>query len=287
MVEAKQKAGAPSDASGRSLASGDDWSALKSTCCLPNGAELACITQGEPNQPALLLIHGFTDSSRSWMKLEQSFATHKRIMPDLRGHGQSRAPDQGYSLSHFMDDMRLLLAELEIHDCAVVGHSLGGMIAQLLAATFPELVRKLVLIGTAATPNDGSVRALKDTIDSLTAPIDPDGPFMKQWYDNPGAVDETFLAQLRAEAARIPLHVLKGVVHATSMAEMQRIGGEISAETMILWGDADPFFDRLQQEKMQDAISGSQLVVMNGLGHNPHWEEPAKTIGLIQEFLST
>lgn len=286
MIEAKQNPGMQSATPRNTAASGHDWLALKSTYRLSNGADLACITQGEPDQPALLLIHGFTDSSRTWVGMEQAFATHNRIMPDLRGHGQSCAPDYGYSLSHFVDDLRLLLAQLEVRECVVVGHSLGGMVAQLLAATFPDLVSKLVLIGTTATPGDGSVSELKATIDTLTAPIDPEGPFMQQWYGNPGAVDEAFLTQLRAEAARIPLHVLKGVIQATSMTDMQQIGADISADTLILWGDADPFFDRVQQEKMRDAISGSQLIALGGLGHNPHWEEPAKIIDLIHEFLN-
>ena len=264
----------------------DEWRARKRDVALANGVRLAYVDIGEASLPPLLLIHGFTDSSRTWSGITDALPGYRLIMPDLRGHGDSSAPEDGYTSAHFADDMRQLLDTLGITQCPIIGHSLGGMIAQTFAAGFPDRVEKLILIGTSAAPANKVTLDLSAEIDSLQPPIDPESPFMLQWYANPGQVDETFLATLRREAARIPIHVLKQTMNAVRSTSLLGDTQNITAPTLLIWGDADPFFGGNEQQEMRDAIANCSIAVLPGMGHNPFWEEPQQLAEMMLAFLA-
>src|SRR5215218_2137056 len=99
--------------------------------------------------PALLLLHGITNSSETWEhvapRLAERFAL---IAPDLLGHGQSATPRGDYSLGAHASGARDLLTALGIDRVTVVGHSLGGGIAMQFAYQFPERCERLVLVSS-------------------------------------------------------------------------------------------------------------------------------------------
>ena len=95
---------------------------------------------------AILLLHGLTDAGSSWQAVAHVLArSHDVVMPDQRGHGQSSAPEIGYSIDDFVHDAAQLITALNIAPAAIVGHSLGGLVGLYLAATHPFLVSRLVL----------------------------------------------------------------------------------------------------------------------------------------------
>lgn len=94
----------------------------------------------------VLLLHGLTDAAGTWQQVADALArSHEVIVPDQRGHGDSSAPDGGYAVEDFVRDAAALITALEIAPAAVVGHSLGGLIALHLAASHPYLVSRLVV----------------------------------------------------------------------------------------------------------------------------------------------
>ena len=101
----------------------------------------------------VVLIHGYTGNSRNWAltvpALRDSFRT---ISVDVRGHGLSGRPESedAYALELMASDVYELLKALDIAECVLVGHSMGGMVSQLLVLEHPEVVRALVLVDTAA-----------------------------------------------------------------------------------------------------------------------------------------
>lgn len=102
---------------------------------------------GDPERPAVLLIHGLRDHARSWDMLAADLAHDYRvIVPDLRGHGDSDwAGTEGYSLAAYVADMADVVEALDLAEFALIGHSLGGAIALRLAAAMPE--RAVALAG--------------------------------------------------------------------------------------------------------------------------------------------
>ena len=123
------------------------WPSLKKEVRLPNGVKLAYVELGNPKGQPVLLLHGYTDTSRSWSLVAPYLDDYRLLIPDQRGHGAAEAPACCYSMSNYAHDARLLLDALGIQRAAVAGHSMGSMVAMTMAAEYPEQVSKIVLIG--------------------------------------------------------------------------------------------------------------------------------------------
>ena len=95
------------------------------------------------------------------------FQNYKVITVDHRGHGDSDKPRSGYSMQVFADDMYRVLNELKIDVAIIAGHSMGGMIAQVLCPSYPEKVRALILVNT--TSNGTGAVSFEDVLVSIQA----------------------------------------------------------------------------------------------------------------------
>lgn len=272
------------DTIGPAASESDPWRSRKQFLDLPNGTRIAYVENACPDTFPLVFIHGFTDSSRSWSNFSGKFQDRYFIVPDLRGHGDTSSSGYGYSVAHHVDDIALLLDSLGVERVNLVGHSLGGRIAQLFAAALPDRVESLVLINAASEPH-GTFKYLYQFIDEWKQPVDPDGEFMMQWYANPGHVDADFLSKLRRDCARLPHAVLRQAILQNQLSSLTQILPIIEARTLILWGDKDPIFSRASQEALASHIPHSKLMVLEGLGHNPFWEQPGDVAAIMRDFL--
>ena len=105
---------------------------------------------GEP----ILLLHGFCGSSAYFDKILPELTSNYRcVVPDLRGHGESDAPNSSYSIDQMADDMIGVLDVLEIDKVSVFGHSLGGYITLSLAERYPDRIKAFGLIHSTAYPD--------------------------------------------------------------------------------------------------------------------------------------
>ncbi|MEV6151682.1 alpha/beta fold hydrolase [Nonomuraea sp. NPDC052129] len=110
-----------------------------------NGIKLVYREEGDPAAPPLVLIHGRTADHNDWNGITQHFAARYHVFAiDLRGHGASDYPG-AYALADMARDVVALLDELGFERATLVGHSLGGAVAYLLAMTWPDRVERLVL----------------------------------------------------------------------------------------------------------------------------------------------
>jgi pimeloyl-ACP methyl ester carboxylesterase len=108
---------------------------------------------GDPEAPAVVLLHGFTSDLRMWRPHVDGFSRDYRVIaPDLRGHGHTSAPEDlaEYTMERYAEDLRALLDALTIDVCALVGCSFGGMVAVHFATEHPERIAGLVLSDTSA-----------------------------------------------------------------------------------------------------------------------------------------
>jgi pimeloyl-ACP methyl ester carboxylesterase len=262
-----------------------EWADAKKTVKLENGVTLAYVEMGESDGPPALLIHGYTDNSRSWSLVAPYFKQRHLYAIDLRGHGKSEAPACCYAYTDLANDASLFLKAMGVAQADIIGHSLGSMTAQLLAAQHPEQVRRLVLISSTTAMGGGPGSWLWDNVTKLTAPIDPDGQFMRDWYGNPNPVDEDYLKRERAESAAVPLHVWNGVLWGTVIGDLTHIAPTVKAPVQILWGDQDALFDLSHQERLEKAYPEAEFEIFKGAGHNMFWEFPAKAARQINGFL--
>jgi len=108
---------------------------------------------GDPEAPAVVLLHGFTSDLRMWTPHVDPLSVDYRVVaPDMRGHGASGAPEapESYTMEGYAEDLRDLLDHLGVDVCALVGCSFGGMVALQFATTWPERIAGLVLSDTSA-----------------------------------------------------------------------------------------------------------------------------------------
>lgn len=225
-------------------------------------------------EPPLLLIHGFTDTSRSFSLLAPHLSGRRLIVPDLRGHGASQA-SEGCGVADFAGDIAGLMQRLQLSRPIVVGHSLGGMVSIALAARHPERIGGLVILAGTLKPDFEPGHPLVDGVAALRDPISPSDPFYEWWHACGPGVPRAFLAGLAQDASAIPAARWHAILEEIRRTDLTAAARAVQAPTLIIAGGLDPLFGEGHQQSMAQALSGSHLVWAQDCGHNPHWEDPA------------
>jgi pimeloyl-ACP methyl ester carboxylesterase len=271
------------------------FDAMKKMVALPNSEVLAYIDAGNPDGPAIVLIHGYTDNARDWVPMLPYLSKGFRlILVDLRGHGKSSKPECCYTRLDFSYDIKLLLDALSIQKADIVGHSLGSVVAQTFAEFWPERTNRVVLIASTGGRPPGSTEPMHfdfaAEIRKLKEPIDPDSPFMIAWWNSPTPVDPEFIRRQRRDSAAIPVKVWlavldQGLSSSTAYADLQNTLPRLKAPTLLIWGSKDPIMEEPVRKTLIDALPSAQVKIFEGLGHNPFWENPGGVAAAINSFL--
>lgn len=264
------------------------WNTAKKVVQLPNGLRLTYVEAGNPSGEPLLLLHGYTDSSRSWSLLVPHLSKYRLLIPDQRGHGGTDAPECCYGLSQFAFDAKLFLDALGVERAAVAGHSLGSMVAITMAAEYPERVRNVTLIGSTALVPVKRGDWLYDNALALKSPLDPESQFGKDWHpaNQPTPVDPAFADAVNDELLRIPVHVWHSVMRELTSTPVGRHAADVKAPVLILSGGKDPLFPAEHHRSLLSAFPNAEEHVFPDLGHNPNWEKPADVAARIDAFLT-
>lgn len=265
------------------------WNSKKKSVTLPNGLKMAYVEAGDPRGEPLLLLHGYTDSSRSWSLVAPYLAKYRLLMPDQRGHGSTDAPECCYSLSQLAFDAKLFLDALGTENTAVVGHSLGSMVAITMAAEYPGRVRSITLIGSTALVPVQRGSWLYDDALALKGPLDPRSQFGQDWHpaNQPTQVDPAFAEAVNDEILRIPVHVWHSVMRELASIPVGRHAADVKARVLVLSGGKDPLFTAEHHRSLLAAFPTAEAHVFPELGHNPNWERPAEIAAAIDAFLAS
>jgi pimeloyl-ACP methyl ester carboxylesterase len=243
--------------------------------------------------PAVLLLHGFPASSYLWRRLMPALAPFHRVLaPDLLGLGASDKPaDAPFDIRAQAGYVRELVAKLGIDRLAVIGHSTGGGIAQLLAAD--PGVETLVLLDSIAFDRWPAqavtelqvVPRERETIATIEVVVR--SAFSLGMRE--GALSEEDLAAYLApwrEPTAVPAFFrwarsLDGV----GLRELAPAMAAWEQPTLLLWGEEDPFHPPAVAEELQDAIPTSALGLVPGCGHFLPEEAPETIDPIIAEYL--
>jgi len=249
----------------------------------------------------VVLVHGFTGNARNWALTVPALADRFRtVSVDLRGHGQSAKPtrEEDYRQESMADDVYQLLQHLGISDCYLVGHSMGGMVAQLLTLAHPDVVRALVLVDTAADmPETLAARDRRAQRERLAEIARTQGmeavfeeqlrldtitnPSRAQLQSNPQFL-ENWRAQFLMTSPEAYIYCSRGLgARKPLLDELTKV----SVPTLIICGENDePFVE--PSRRMHQAIPGSELAMLAGSGHTPQIEVPAEFNRVLLGFLS-
>jgi pimeloyl-ACP methyl ester carboxylesterase len=269
------------------------FDASRHAVALPDGITLAYVQIGDPDGVPVVLIHGYTDSDLDWAPLVPYLSKDFRlIIVDLRGHGSSSKPDCCYTRLDFAYDIKLLLDALRVRRADIVGHSLGSIVAQTFAEFWPQRTRRAILISSTGGPPPGAVPEkpkldYEAEIRKLREPIDPDSPFMIEWWASPKPVDPAFLRRQRRNAAAIPLRVWLAVLDQGLVdSDLRRTLPKLRAPTLLIWGSDDPIMQPPVRRTLRAALPHAKVKIFPGLGHNPFWEDPRGCAAVINAFLA-
>ncbi|MFP5023447.1 alpha/beta fold hydrolase [Pseudonocardia phyllosphaerae] len=255
---------------------------------------------------AVVLVHGIGDSSATWEAVIPALARgHLVIAPDLLGHGHSDKPRADYSVAAYANGIRDLLGVLGIGRATLVGHSLGGGVAMQFAYQFPERTERLVLVdsGGAGPEVTALLRAVSlPGAQALLAALRLPGV---RWQT--GLVVETLRllgTDLGQDAVDL-LRVVDALPDATSRAAFIRTlravvdwRGQVvtmldrcyltrGMPTLLVWGARDAVVPVEHAWTAHRAMPGSRLEVFDDAGHFPFHTDPARFVGVLEEFLGS
>ena len=244
---------------------------------LPSGIRLPFVEQGDRSAAPVLLLHGYTDSWRSFEGVLAHLPNSMHaIAPTLRGHGNANRPLEGYRTADFAADVAAFMDALELGPAVIVGHSMGSYVAQRFAIDYPKRTLGLVLMGSFASMRGNPViSALWDSVSELVDPIDRDFALEFQLSTLARPVLPTLLETVVQESLKVPARIwqaaLRGPLEDDHAADL----GRIRAPTLIVSGERDAIFGRRDQDALAAAIPGARLLVYPDAGHGFHWEAPA------------
>lgn len=262
----------------------DEWEKRKQYIELPRGRRMAFIDSGGPG-PVLLMLHGFSDTSRSFSMLEPYFREYRLIVPDLPGHGVSSA-GESLHVADFAETIDRFLSLMGISRLFLLGHSMGAMTAIELAARRGDSIRAVVLISGTVEPDFSADSQLAKDIFALRDPIRPTGGFLQDWYTCSRPVDHHFLSKMKKDAARMPAAVWHGVMTGFAETNLNGSASRIKKPVFCVAGSEDPLFGDSHRQRLFDALPEAQTTTLTGHGHNPHWEDPKGVSSLIAEFFA-
>lgn len=122
----------------------------------------------QADAPTLIMMHGLTANARAFDALVARLHPNYRIIcPDFRGNGQSDAPTNAYSLKEHAQDIVAIINHLDLQQVYLAGHSFGGYMAFFIAANYPELVSKLVILDAAKAMNPRTPQMLSGAMSRL------------------------------------------------------------------------------------------------------------------------
>lgn len=253
---------------------------------LSTGIRIRYAEQGDAAGTPILLLHGFSDSWFSYSRVLPALAaTHRVFAIDQRGHGDSDRPATGYSLASLAADVIAFMDAKGIARATVIGHSMGSLVAQHVAARAPNRVERLILIGSARDARGGAVAELQREVlgmrDSIPAAFVREFQLSTVHRTLPAA----FLERVIAESRKVPRHVWAGVLDGLAADPPAKLDG-VRVPTLLIWGDKDAVFSRAQQDSLLAAIPGAMLSVYTGTGHDPQWEEPERFVSDVERFLA-
>ncbi len=251
-----------------------------------NGVVLHVEDLGPADKPALVFANSLGTDFRIWDDVVARLIERFRIvLYDKRGHGLSELGETPYRIDDHVADLAALLDDLAVENAIVCGLSVGGLIAQGLYASRPDLVSALILCDTAHKIGtdelwNGRIAAIEQGgIASISEAI------LERWFSRDlRENDSVALAGWRAMLTRTPAAGYTGTAAAIRDADFTAAAKQIAVPTLCVVGDEDGATPPELMRQTAGLIPGARYEVIAGAGHLPCIERPAELCELILDF---
>jgi 3-oxoadipate enol-lactonase len=240
---------------------------------------------GTRDGKAIVFSNSLGTDFRIWDAVVGHLSADNRVIRyDTRGHGLTEATPGPYAIKTLAEDLAALLDHLGAKNAAVVGLSVGGMIAQGLAALRPDLVSALALMDTAH--KIGTVEGWNNRIDTVRqkgmAAIS-DG-VLSGWFTPAYRNSVADFQGYRAMLLRNDIEGYAGVCAALRDADLTESTRALKVPTLCVAGEHDATTSPAIMRTTADLIDGARLEIVRDAGHIPCVERPKEVAGLIGGF---
>jgi 3-oxoadipate enol-lactonase/4-carboxymuconolactone decarboxylase len=249
--------------------------------------DLTLQTSVSGDGPNLVLIHGMGGNLSFWAGQARTFSRRFRVIRyDVRGHGAS-SPSVRQDLETHARDLATLLDALTVETTHVVGLSMGGLIAQAFAASFPHRIDRLALVGTvAAFPAKG-----KEALRNLATLADAEGMasvaarFVPQLFGQP-PLESRRRALIAAMAAQDAAS-FSAAARALADADLTPSLSNITAPTLLCYGAHDRQTPSFLGERIAAALADARMEIFPNAGHLPSFESPLEFDRALLRFFTS
>jgi pimeloyl-ACP methyl ester carboxylesterase len=251
----------------------------------------------EGGPPPVALLHGLLVTHYAFRRVQPALAEDRRaIAIDLPGCGESDRPapaeSDDYSLPWLAAQVVQTLGALDIRAVDLCGHSFGGTVALQIAATFPERVRRLVLVDPVAYPFDLPLRGRLALLPRV-------GPllfenvyrradlrrYLQRTFSTPELLDESavdvYWDRLGREGGRESAHAMLRTL--SGLPGLQASLSRVVAPTLVVWGDRDTVLPGADAGRLVDELPNARLFRVAGCGHAVPEERPEALVQLLRE----
>ena len=242
--------------------------------------------------PTVLMLHGIGGGHRSFAPQVETLASsgYRAVAWDMPGYGHS-APIEPYNFKGLAESCIALIESLQCGDVTLLGHSMGGMVAQEVVARRPELVGKLVLCGTSPSFGKPDGDWQRGFIAERTAPLDA-GQTMAQLAAR--LVPKMTGAVALPEGLQLAMHSMSLVNPSTYRRALEAVVTfdrranlpNIAVPTLVIAGERDRNAPPAVMKKMAAAIPRSTYIELAGIGHLQNLEAPDEFDALVLNFLA-
>ncbi len=245
-------------------------------------------------KPVMVLIHGFGAIKENWVRYAAQLKGQFRIIAvDLPGHGESsKELNRTYSIASQVEFLNRFLEVLEIPRAHFAGNSMGGAIAAMFGAHYPEKTETLVLFDPAGIFDFKAPfqEMLATGENPLIVKSDADFSFLIDFAMEKPPVIPWPISEVAAERAmaksEINLHIFKQLV-APAEDDFKIRLADIAAPTLIIWGTEDRIIDVRNADVFQALIPNASTLIYEGVGHVPMLEVPAQSSRDVVAFISS
>lgn len=237
------------------------------------------IPDAGPTVGTILLLHGWGADGAIWFPIMQELADRGLALYsiDFPGFGKSEMPPKAFSVDDYTEIMHEFIQKLELKNCFVVAHSFGGRVAIKLAAAYPGLIQKLVLVDSAGIPVKTNKLSLKQGAVHIIRPL------IHLW---PLCLLRPYLYRMFASEDYLAYPHLRETFVRVVNEDLTPVLSRVAAETLLVWGENDKDTPLASAEIMQKNIPHSRLIILKHAGHFSFLDDKQGFLKALQKFLS-
>ena len=253
---------------------------------LSTGIKMHYAEQGDARARPIILLHGYSDSWFSFSRVLTPLARDARVFAlDLRGHGKTDKPESGYRMQDLAEDVIAFMDAKGIVSATIVGHSMGGLVAQQVALAAPKRVSHLVLVATGATATAfAGWNELEQAVSTLSDPV-PDA-FVREFQLSTvhAPVGDEFINRAVSESQRLSARTWRELAAGMKATEPAVALGKSGIPILVLHGEKDVYVTPAVTDDLATMVNAKQRKDYANTGHAIHWERPADVARDILSF---